>query len=92
MKEQNWAPKYLFGYKGFWPVEFMKALGPDSDYICHDGFWSESFPYPGAKELGAAFTAAHDGATSVSIGLSVRIGSDPLHGHREGRSVRTRCG
>ncbi len=24
---------------------------------------------PGAKELGAAFTASHDGATSVSIGL-----------------------
>jgi branched-chain amino acid transport system substrate-binding protein len=69
MKEQNWAPKYMFGYKGFWPVEFMKALGADSDYIFHDGFWSESFPYPGCKELGAAFSAAHDGATSVSIGL-----------------------
>ena len=27
MKEQNWAPKFMFGYKGFWPVEFMKALG-----------------------------------------------------------------
>ena len=70
MKEQNWAPKYLFGYKGFWPVEFMKALGADSEYICHDGFWSETFPYPGAKELGQTFSDSHDGATSVSIGLS----------------------
>ena len=49
MKEQNWAPKYLFGYKGFWPVEFMKALGPDSQYICHDGFWSETFPFPAPR-------------------------------------------
>jgi branched-chain amino acid transport system substrate-binding protein len=70
LKEQNWAPKFMFGFKGFWPVEFMKGLGPDSEYICHDGFWSESLPFPGAKELGAAFTAEHDGATSVSVGLS----------------------
>lgn len=70
MKEQNWAPKYLFGYKGFWPVEFMKGLGADSEYILHDGFWSESFPYPGAKELGQTFQDTHDGATSVSVGLS----------------------
>lgn len=69
MKEQNWSPKYLFGYKGFWPVDFYKALGADADYICYDGFWSETLPYPGAKELGAAFTAANDGATSNSIGL-----------------------
>jgi ABC-type branched-subunit amino acid transport system substrate-binding protein len=69
LKEAGWAPKYMFGYKGFWPVEFQKALGPDSDYIGHDGFWSESLPFPGAKELGAAFSATHDGATSVSVGL-----------------------
>lgn len=70
LKEQNWAPKYMFGYKGFWPVDFYKALGSDANYVCFDGFWSETLPYPGAKELGAAFTADHDGATSVSIGLS----------------------
>ena len=70
LKEQNWAPKFMFGFKGFWPVEFMKGLGADSDYICHDGFWSETLPFPGAKELGAAFTAEHNGATSVSVGLS----------------------
>ena len=69
MKEQNWSPKYLFGYKGFWPVDFYKGLGADADYICYDGFWSETLPYPYAKELGAAFTAEHDGATSNSIGL-----------------------
>jgi branched-chain amino acid transport system substrate-binding protein len=70
LKEANWAPKFMFGYKGFWPVEFMKALGPDSDYIGFDGFWTETYPYPYAKELGQAFRDSHDGNSSVSIGLS----------------------
>jgi branched-chain amino acid transport system substrate-binding protein len=69
MKEQNYSPKYMMGWKGFWPTEFMTGLGPDSDYICHDGFWSEALPYPGAKELGQAYRDAHDGIDSVSIGL-----------------------
>jgi branched-chain amino acid transport system substrate-binding protein len=69
MKEAGWAPKYLFGYKGFWPVDFYSSLGSDADYICYDGFWSETLPFPYAKELGAAFSAEHDGATSNSIGL-----------------------
>src|ERR1035437_6480233 len=69
MKEANWAPKFLFGYKGFWPVDFYKALGKDAEYIGHDGFWSELLPFPGSKELGAAFSADHAGATSNSVGL-----------------------
>jgi branched-chain amino acid transport system substrate-binding protein len=69
MKEANWSPKFLFGYKGFWPVDFATTLGSDSDYIGHDGFWSETFPFPYCKELGAAFSADHNGATSNSIGL-----------------------
>ena len=69
LKEAGWAPQFMFGYKGFWPVEFAKGLGADANYICNDGFWSETLPYPGAKELGAAFSAAHNGDTSVSIGL-----------------------
>lgn len=70
LKEQDWAPQFMFGYKGFWPVEFMRALEDKSDYICFDGFWTETYDYPYAAELGAAFTEEHDGATSVSIGLS----------------------
>ncbi len=69
MKEQNWSPKYLFGYKGFWPGEFYDALGDDGNYIGHDGFWSETEPFPYAAELGAAFTADHNGFTSNSVGL-----------------------
>ena len=69
MKEANYSPKLLFGYKGFWPVDFYKALGADGEYIGHDGFWSETFPFPYDKELGAAFSADHGNATSNSIGL-----------------------
>ena len=69
MQEQNWSPKFVMGGRGFWPVEFPAALGPASDYFVHDGFWSEELPYTGCKELGAAYTASHDGATSVSVGL-----------------------
>ena len=69
MKEQNFAPKYMMGWKGFWPSEYMQGLGPDSDYVCYDAFWSEDLGYPGAKELGETYKAEHDGLDSVSIGL-----------------------
>ena len=70
MKEQEFAPKFIFGWAGTWPTEFMKALGKDSDYVGHDGFWSEDNGYPGSKELGQKFKDEHDGLDSVSIGLS----------------------
>ena len=68
MKEQNYSPKFVFGWKGFWPTEFMKALEADANYIGHDGFWFEGLPYPGCAELGQAFKDTHDGLDSVSIG------------------------
>ena len=49
MKEQDFSPTFLFGWKGFWPTEFMTALGPDSNYIGHDGFWSEDNGTPAPK-------------------------------------------
>jgi branched-chain amino acid transport system substrate-binding protein len=69
MKEQNWSPKFIFGWKGFWPAEFAQGLGPDADYICHDAFWHESLPYPGAAELGQKFKDSHNGLDTVSAGL-----------------------
>jgi branched-chain amino acid transport system substrate-binding protein len=69
MKEQNFSPKFLFGFKGFWPVDFYKALGSDAVGICYDGFWTQTYPYPYASELGQAFQDTHDGIQSNSIGL-----------------------
>ena len=69
MKEANYSPKFFFGWKGFWPTEVKDGLGPDVNYLGHDGFWNMDLGYPGAKELGDAFAADHNGATSVSIGL-----------------------
>ena len=68
MKESDLNVKYLHGYKGTWPQEFYNALGPDADNILLDGFWSEDYPYPGAKELGMRFYKEF-GKHSVSIGL-----------------------
>jgi branched-chain amino acid transport system substrate-binding protein len=69
MKQQDWSPKYFFGYKGVWPADTYKALGSNADGLCYDGFWSETLPFPYSKELGAAFSADHNGATSNSAGL-----------------------
>ena len=69
MKEANYSPKFFFGWKGFWPTEVKDGLGPDVNYLGHDGFWNMDLGYPGAKELGDKFAADHSGATSVSIGL-----------------------
>jgi len=68
MKEFGVSVKYLHGWKGTWPYEFATALGKDADYIVNDGFWSEDFPYPGAKELGQRYTKAFN-KYSVSVGL-----------------------
>ena len=69
MKEANYSPKFFFGWKGFWPTEVPQASAPDANYLGHDGFWNMDLGYPGAKELGDAFAADHNGDTSVSIGL-----------------------
>ncbi len=68
MKESNCNVKYFHGYKGTWTAEFIDATGKDGQYIMCDGFWSESYPYPGAKELGARFTKDYK-KQSVSVGL-----------------------
>jgi branched-chain amino acid transport system substrate-binding protein len=93
MKEQDFAPKYMMGWKGFWPTEYMTGLGDDSNYVCFDAFWSEDLPYPYAKELGTAYRADHDGLDSVSIGLfyaNVQILAEAIHnaGSTDAAAVR----
>jgi branched-chain amino acid transport system substrate-binding protein len=67
MKEADFSVKYFHGYKGTWTSEFKDAMGKDSQYVMMDGFWSETYPYPGAKELGATYTKEFN-KQSVSIG------------------------
>jgi branched-chain amino acid transport system substrate-binding protein len=69
MKEQAFSPKYMMGWKGFWPTQYMEGLAADSNFVCYDAFWSEDLPYTGAKELGEAYKAENKGVDSVSIGL-----------------------
>jgi branched-chain amino acid transport system substrate-binding protein len=68
IKEQGLNLKYIHGWKGFWPTEFYQSLGKDSNYIIHDGFWAETLPYPGCKELGQLFKDTF-GMDSVNVGL-----------------------
>ena len=69
MKEQGLVIPFILGYKGFWPREFQEALGEDSNYVIHDGFWSDSLGHPGGKELQEKFMKEF-GYDSVSVGLS----------------------
>jgi branched-chain amino acid transport system substrate-binding protein len=68
MKEAGLNLKYLHGYKGTWSSDFANALGKDANYILADGFWSEDYAFPGAKELGARYFKKF-GKKSTSIGL-----------------------
>ncbi len=67
MKEIGLNVKYIHGWKGTWSSEFWSALGKDAQYVMCDGFWSEDFPYRGAKELGERYTKKFN-KRSVSIG------------------------
>jgi branched-chain amino acid transport system substrate-binding protein len=68
MKEQNLKIPYIHGWKGFWPQEFIQAMGKDANYIIHDGFWAEKNNAPGAKQLADRFKKQFK-RDSVSIGL-----------------------
>jgi branched-chain amino acid transport system substrate-binding protein len=66
IKESNYHLKYIWGAKGFWPIEFGETLGTDADYLISDGHWAEALAAPGSKELGAAYRAQF-GATKYSV-------------------------
>ncbi len=66
IKENKANFKYIWGAKGFWPIEFGEALGKDSDYIISDGHWAEALGAPGSKELGDKYRAEF-GSTKYSV-------------------------
>lgn len=92
IKEQGLNLKYMHGWKGFWPTEFYDALGSDSDYIIHDGFWAETLPYPMSAELGQRFIDTF-GMDSVNVGLyyaNVQVLAQAIEqaGSLDGQKVR----
>jgi branched-chain amino acid transport system substrate-binding protein len=54
--------------KGTWATAFYNALGRDADYVLCDGFWSEDYPFKGAKEVGKRFYEEF-GKYSVGVGM-----------------------
>ena len=66
IKDVNFAPKYIWGARGFWPIEFGEALGKDANYIVSDGHWAEALGAPGSKELGNRYRAQF-GSTKYSV-------------------------
>ena len=66
IKENNYNLKYIWGAKGFWPIEFGEALGKDADYVVSDGHWAEALGAPGSKELGKKYRAEF-GSTKFSV-------------------------
>ncbi len=66
IKENKLNFKYIWGAKGFWPIEFGEAMGKDADYIVSDGHWAEALGAPGSKELGDKYRAQF-GATKYSV-------------------------
>jgi branched-chain amino acid transport system substrate-binding protein len=67
LKEAKLNLKYLHGYKGTWNTDFWNALGEDANYVLAEGFWSEDWPYPYAKELGEKYYKAFK-KRSIGIG------------------------
>ncbi len=70
MKEQGFRVPYLHGWKGFWPREFVQAMGKDANYVIHDGFWASKNGAPMSEELQKRFMKDHNGRDSTSVGLS----------------------
>ncbi|HJX13272.1 MAG TPA: amino acid ABC transporter substrate-binding protein [Dehalococcoidales bacterium] len=66
IKENKYNLKYIWGAKGFWPIEFGEALGADADYLVSDGHWAEALGAPGSKELGEKYRAQF-GKTKYSV-------------------------
>jgi len=56
MAAAGFTPKVLVMEKGAEPAQFAEAVGTLADGVMVGGYWDPSFEFPGAAELGAAFT------------------------------------
>lgn len=64
-KEAELNLKYLQGYKGTVSTDFWNAVGKDGNYVLCDGFWSEDWPFPKAKELGERYHKEYNKRSTV---------------------------
>lgn len=73
MAATGWTPKIMSMERGGEPAQFQKALGSLADGVLVGGYWSSSFPYPGASALAKLFeeqtgeTNSQDIATSYTV-------------------------
>jgi branched-chain amino acid transport system substrate-binding protein len=67
MAAAGYTPKVLVMEKGAEPAQFAEAVGDLADGVIVGGYWDPSFPFPGAAELGAAFTAETGRSVSQHI-------------------------
>lgn len=68
MRELDFKPKVIFGFKGFWTAEFQETMIDNMDYLISDVHWHQSLPFKGSQELGEAFYE-HFGKYSLSAGM-----------------------
>lgn len=67
MASVGYTPKVLAMEKGAEPVQFAQALGKESDGVLVGGYWDPSLPYPGARDLAAAFESETKQTSSQHI-------------------------
>ncbi|MCC7463594.1 MAG: amino acid ABC transporter substrate-binding protein [Gammaproteobacteria bacterium] len=67
MAAVGYTPKVLVMEKGAEPAQFAEAVGGLADGVIVGGYWDPSFPYAGAAELGADFTAETGRSVSQHI-------------------------
>ena len=68
MRELDFTPKVIFGFKGFWTAEFQETMTDQMDYLVSDVHWHQSLPFKGSQELGEAFYEQF-GKYSLSAGM-----------------------
>jgi branched-chain amino acid transport system substrate-binding protein len=67
MAAAGFTPKVLVMEKGAEPAQFAEAVGALADGVLVGGYWDPSFEFPGAAQLGAAFTSETGRSVSQHI-------------------------
>ncbi len=67
MAAVGFTPRVLVMEKGAEPAQFAEAVGSLADGVIVGGYWDPSFQFPGAAELGTAFTAETGRSVSQHI-------------------------